>query len=182
MNKLNCLMVILLVFAGITPGCTQSDSSAGRTKHSQNDLIKLISLSDAEKILGEPAQLTDSSVTSKADAVVYEGAYKATGKDTTLKIRALYFVIEQYNNSSPAEKRYSFIKTANADHEGIRVLKDVGDEAYFHSDGENFCFIMARKGGLLLTLKVNKLSSKTSIDQFHSIARRIINSSLITDH
>jgi len=168
------LVVTFLLFTGVvTPGCTQSGSSVN-SRQSEVDLISLITLSDAENILGEPVQLTDSSITSKADALVYEGAYKATAKDTSGRARALYFVIEKYNDSSPAEKRYSFIKTANADHEGVRVLGDVGDEAYFHSDGENFCFIMARKGGLLLTLKVNKLSPKTSLDHFNSVARRIV--------
>jgi hypothetical protein len=170
-------MVILIVSSGITPGCSQSDPSP-ETKQPQIDLINLLTLTDAENILGEPAQLTDSSVIRKTDKVVYEGAFKATARDTSDKTRALYFLIEQYDNSSSSEKRYSFIKKANEDHEGVRVLHDVGDEAYFHSDGENFYFIMARKGGLLLTLKVNKLSPKTSLDYFNSTARRIINSRL----
>ncbi|MGV8093724.1 MAG: hypothetical protein AB2L24_17840, partial [Mangrovibacterium sp.] len=68
---------------------------------------------------------------------------------------------------------YASIKTANEGHEGIKILDDIGDEAYFHSDGENFYFILVRKGEKVLRMKVSKITGKTSLNQFNLIARNI---------
>ena len=108
-------------------------------------LSDLFTLPDAEKILGEPAHLADSSTAHREDALVYQCSYKANSEDVkSKKTGVVYFLVEQYNKVSSAQKKYSFIKTANENH-GIKVLNDLGDEAYFHTDGENFYFIMARK-------------------------------------
>jgi len=77
-----------------------------------------------------------------------------------------------------AEKigKYHDIKTANEDHEGITTLTDLGDEAYFHTDSENFYFIMVRKGVIVFNMKVNKITSLTSRDEFNNVAQVITDS------
>ncbi|HKR03032.1 MAG TPA: hypothetical protein VJY62_00245 [Bacteroidia bacterium] len=134
---------------------------------------KLLTLPDAEKILGQPAHLADSSSGRDHNIFTYQCAYKANAEDTISgKTGALYFLAEHYSNVSDARKKYSFIKTANENH-GIKVLHDLGDEAYFHSDGRNFYFIMVRKGMRVFNMKVNKITSATSLDEFNIIAKHI---------
>ena len=49
----------------------------------------------------------------------------------------------------------------------------MGDEAYFHSDGQNFYFIIVRKGEKMFRIKVNKITSTTSLKEFNMIAKNI---------
>jgi hypothetical protein len=136
-------------------------------------LNELLSLPDAEKILGEPAHIADPTSTTGADVTVYKCAYKANKEDTkSNKTGVVYFVAEDYGQLDAAKKKYAFIKTANQDH-GIKVLNDLGDEAYYHSDNENFYFIMVRKGTRVFNMKVNKITSLTSLDEFNRVARHI---------
>ncbi len=60
---------------------------------------------------------------------------------------------------------------ANEDH-GISVM-DLGDESYFHTDSVNFYFIMVRKNRKVFNMKVNKITSFTSPEQFKLVARKI---------
>ena len=137
-------------------------------------LGNLFTLTDAEKIIGQSAHLTDSSTKDDGDVLIYRCSYKANVEEVkTQKTGAVYFLVEQYNQISSAEKKYSSIKTANENHEGVKVLDDMGDEAYYHSDGENFYFIMVRKGTRVFNMKVNKITSTTSLDEFNLIAKRI---------
>lgn len=50
----------------------------------------------------------------------------------------------------------------------------MGDEAYFQGS-ENFHFIMVRKGDRIFVMKVNKITSKTSLDEFMLTAKNIAN-------
>jgi hypothetical protein len=134
----------------------------------------LFTKSDAEKILGEPAHLTESSVVMEVDTFEYKCAYVANAKDPkTGKTGSIYFMLEEYGRLSAAKDAYSSIRRANESHEGVKVLHDMGDEAYFHSDGENFYFILVRKGPKMVRMKVNKTTSTTSVDEFMLIAKNI---------
>ncbi|ESU27120.1 hypothetical protein FLJC2902T_22280 [Flavobacterium limnosediminis JC2902] len=132
------------------------------------------SKSDAEMILGEKAHLSDSSSTVKKDTLEIKKAYNANSKDKkTGKTGTVYFMIEEYNQVTSAKKAYNTIKVANEKHAGVKKLHDVGDEAYFHSDGNNFCFVLVRKQKTLFRMKVNKITSTTSLDEFNRIAKKI---------
>lgn len=136
----------------------------------------IFTLSDAEKILGEPAKLTDSvSATTGQWIYQFNSTYTANSADTKSGKRGnVYFMFEEYHGLVSAKESYSSIKKSNEDH-GIETLTGYGDEAYFHTDNENFCFILVRKRNLMFRLKVNKLTSKTSIEEFKSISKRIAN-------
>jgi hypothetical protein len=134
----------------------------------------LLTLADAEKILGEPAYLKDSSSTRNNNAYTFSSSYMATARDPENgKTGAIYFLYEKYNDDAAAHKKYLDIKTANADN-GIKERGDLGDEAYFHSDGTNFYFMMIRKGPYVLTMKVNKITRKTSLDEFNKVAGELV--------
>ena len=134
----------------------------------------LFTLSDAEKILGQQAHLTDSASTIEGDVSTYKCSYTANYKDPkTGKTGVIYIMFEEYAQVSSAKKVYSSIKTANENHEGVKELHDMGDEAYFHSDGQNFYFILVRKGEKMFRMKVNKTTSTTALDKFNLIAKNI---------
>jgi hypothetical protein len=48
----------------------------------------------------------------------------------------------------------------------------MGDEAYFHSDGQNFYFIIVRIGKRLFRIKVNKVTSHTSLNEFKRVSKK----------
>ena len=74
-------------------------------------------------------------------------------------------MIEQYNQDLSAKNAYNSIKAPNENHEGVKIVHDMGDEAYFYSDGRNFYFILVRKGKIMFRIKVNKITSHTSLNE-----------------
>jgi hypothetical protein len=159
---------------GVAHVDTLASSSVLEMKETERDAVAghLLAAADAEKILGTSAQLTDSVASDSGDASTYRYTYKALAADPkTGKTGAIYYLLERYALLSAAKSRYSFIKTAN-EKNGIKTLHDLGDEAYFHSDGQNFYFVMVRKGNWVLTMKVNKITSTTSLDDFNRVARK----------
>jgi hypothetical protein len=132
------------------------------------------SKSDAEKILGEKAFLSDSSSTIKKDTLERKTAFTAYSRDPkTGKTGIIYFMIEQYSRELSAKQAYNSIKVANENHEGVKLLHAMGDEAYFHSDGKNFYFVLVRKGKLMFRMKVNKITSHTSLSEFNLVSQKI---------
>lgn len=176
---MKALLLAVLFFASCTQESPQRNVRKEvvrfRTSDSiPNRLDKYFTHADAEKILGEPVHSTDSNVSRGNKVLIYKRTYSANDTDVVSnKLGALYVMLEGYVWVDSAKSRYSFVIEANRPH-GIEELTGVGDEAYFHSDGTNFLFIMARRGGILLTMKVNKITSKTSREAFMLVAKRIV--------
>jgi hypothetical protein len=168
------VFTVLMSDGKLVSDTISASASPGHEQKTEGNLLNnLFVLSDVEKILGEPAHLTDSSSTNKENISRYYSAYFANEKDSKSgKTGAIYFLVEEYPELSAAQKRYSFIKNANKKN-GIKELQNLGDEAYFHSDQENFYFVMVRKGKIVYNMKVNKITSKTSLEQFNLVARKI---------
>ena len=74
-----------------------------------------------------------------------------------------------------AKKAYADLKKSNAGHEGLLVISGLGDEAYFHTDQQNFSFILVRKGNKMMRMKVNPLTSHYTFTEFNRVAREIAN-------
>ena len=131
-------------------------------------------LTDAERILGEAAYVKDSSFRVRKNATVFNSTCIAKTKDDKSgKTGAIYFMIEDFTVEDSARQLYAFFKNANA-HSGIETLEKLGDEAYFHTDTVNFMMIIARKENKLLRLKVNKITSHTSLEEFNKIVGVIV--------
>jgi len=150
-----------------------TDSDTTQIEDKTKSLNELFTLEDAIKILGEPAFLVDSSTSTLKEVVRFQSAYKANAEDPeTRKTGTIYLLFEEYSTTEAANEKYDFTKTANQDH-GIKTLENLGDEAYFHSDNTNFYFVMIRKGTKVATMKVNKITTNTFLDEFNAIAERI---------
>lgn len=169
MKNIFCFTLIVLVFIS----CGTSDGSQQGSGTDPINPATLFTLSDAEKILGQPAALTDSGWTRDGNISTYRSTYTGKNKDQNGKLSVLYCLFEQHTSDSSAKQTYAAILKANADHEGIEERNDLGDEAYFHSDKENFCFIFIRKGNRLIRMKVNKLTDITSLDEFDRVAKKL---------
>ncbi|MBI3235698.1 MAG: hypothetical protein HYZ42_16950, partial [Bacteroidetes bacterium] len=115
----------------------------------------------------------DSSSTVKDGVATFNCSFAANTIETkTGKKAVLYYMFEDYLSVDAAKKEYASIKTANQNH-GITLLNDLGDEAYFHTDNDNFYFILARKGTKMFRLKLNKITNKTSLYEFNALAKKI---------
>jgi len=160
--------------------CGQSGNQARtprtiQSNHAQRAFrpSRLFTLKDAEEILGEKAYRSDSAWNNKAGVSTYSCAYTANATDEKSgRTVAVYCLFERYAKPAGARNRYSFIKKANEEN-GIQELHDLGDEAYFHTDNNNFYFVMVRKGDRVFNLKVNKITSRTSLPAFNSVASKI---------
>lgn len=187
MYLINYIMASTILFCGC--GYLNSEKGSQKTDARATDTIPItkssqqknpffdrvyFSKSDAEKILGEKAFLSDSSSTIKNDTLEIKTAYTANSKDQKSgKTGIIYFMIEEYNQDLSAKNAYNSIKVANESHEGVKIVHDMGDEAYFHSDGKNFYFILVRKGKIMFRIKVNKITSHTSLNEFNLVSKKI---------
>jgi hypothetical protein len=134
----------------------------------------LLTLSYAEKIMGEPAELTCNTFITKGDTLEYKCDYTAISPDQiTRKTGKLYFMYEVYASVAAAENAYAFIYQANSGHQGVEIVTGVGDEAYYHSDGTNFYFYLVRKDEKMFRMKLNKVTSHSSEDSFKEVAKLI---------
>jgi len=121
---------------------------------------------DAEKILGLPARQTESETFTKDNVLQHKCSWKATQKDLNSN---LYYLDEHYNNAESAHKVFEEIVVSNRNNPG-QTRPEIGDEAWLHSDGTNFCLLMVRKGNKIIRMKVNKLTKETSIEEMKRIA------------
>lgn len=129
---------------------------------------------DAEKILGEEARALKSTTEVNGGFEKFKCAYIAADPDTTV-VRRLDYILEKYNDVASAQKTYSDIVSSNRGLTGQEKIV-MGDDAWFHSDGKNFCILMVRKNEKLVRMKVNKLTDKTSLQALKDIMKTITSS------
>src|SRR5215212_81056 len=146
MAEINYFFIEGLLAFGLADSCSQASTRLGGNQVEQpttsatkleaghlpitTDIRNLFTLSDAEKILGEPAHLSDSGSTAPGvgrensvnDSVLhikklassYRCAYEANVEDEkTGKTGIVYFLIEQYPQVLPAATVYSYYKRSN---------------------------------------------------------------------
>jgi hypothetical protein len=129
---------------------------------------------DARKILGEPAHWSDSSITTVGDTLRFRCTYTANNKVAEGgKAANVYFMYEDFAREATAKNLYAVFKTGNENASGMKQLPNLGDEAFYQSDENNFALVITRKGSKLLRIKVNKLTAKASTNALLETAMRI---------
>jgi hypothetical protein len=151
---------ITLILIGLLFTCSLQGTNTSSSDESC--LAKM----DAEKILGLPARQTESETFTKDDVLQHKCSWKATQEDLNSN---LYYLDEHYNNAESAHKVFEDIVVSNRNNPG-QTRPDIGDEAWLHSDGTNFCLLMVRKGNKIIRMKVNKLTKETSVEEMKRIA------------
>jgi hypothetical protein len=133
-----------------------------------------LSLSEAEKIMGEPLRLTDSSSAYANGAHNYKCTYTGITKDDkTGRIGKLYYMFEEYDKGSEAHRVYEGFKIANEKNSPLTNLP-FGDEGYYQGPPGPPNFILVRKANKMLRFKVNKSTSHTSVDGLMEVAKKKI--------
>ena len=178
--RLEILSLHLLVVASLFINCKKSSSEGAEactTIEADSIAIasKQLTLPDAEQIMGEPAMLECNNFTQKTSTLQYTCTYTALSVDqSTGKTGKLYFMSEVYADEDASKNAYAEIYEANRRHDGVEIVQGLGDEAYYHSDGENFYFFLVRKDKKMFRLKLNKVTSHSSVTNFKEVARLIV--------
>lgn len=171
MKTLVCLLV--LVFGYLNQDHQILDVANASTNI--NSPSYALTLQEAQSILGEPAHIKESSDSVKIDLREYKSVFESNALDAaTNKTGMLYYMYEDYKSEAAAKKTYKDIKESNQKSQGSEIMTQFGDEAYFHSDHRNFHFILARKANKMIRLKVNKVTSKTSVAALKRVAREVL--------
>lgn len=137
--------------------------------------VELISKSDAEEILGQPVKLSSEKKELKdgmpRNSISYTGL---TNDEKTNRSVNLYCIITNYTDVTLAKKAYAEIIKSNMSMPGQTPLQNIGNEAWYHTDNENFCYLLVRKNEHLLAIKVNKLTKKFSFPELKKVVEKIV--------
>src|SRR5829696_181715 len=177
--KCKFLPIYILSLIGLFATCQKTPTNVNEPCIIQTDTVaiasKLLTLTDAEKIMGEPAKLTCNTFMKKGDTMEYKCDYTALSQDAiTGKTGKLYFMYEIYGRVAAAANAYAAIYQANSRHQGVEVVSGLGNEAYYHSDQTGFYFFLVRKNEKMVRLKLNKVTSNSSVVEFKEVTRRIV--------
>jgi len=134
---------------------------------------KLFTKSEADQILGSPTHLTDSVSKKEASSSSYLCGYKADMADPkTGKFGTVYFLFEDYQIIDGAIKRFSDVYISNRTH-GMVKVDNLGDEAVYHTDNQNFDLMMVRRGKHVFNIKINTRTSTSSLSELKKIVKKI---------
>ena len=134
-----------------------------------------LTIQEAERILGESCQLKESISSLENGGHKYKSTFVANPTDEKIDRKvALNFIFESYKAEIDAKKTFATFKESNQSYAGFELLANLGDEAFFHSDNNNFYLIIARKGNEMIRLKVNKITTKTSLTELKKIASDVM--------
>jgi hypothetical protein len=133
-----------------------------------------LTLAEAERILGESCKLGEVKDSVFGENYQYKSTYIANAGGEKSKPITLYYMFEVYKEEAETKEIFDGFRVGNQNHKGFGLRKNLGDEAFFHSDGKNFDLLVVRKGNKMIRFKVNKISSKTSQEELNKIALDII--------
>ena len=91
-----------------------------------------------------------------------------------IKVSNLYYAYESHASIGIADSLIDFYFASNKNSPGYQQLSGYGDEGFFHTDGENFCTFVARKGKVFIRLKINKLTSKSNPEAVKRIGKQLL--------
>ncbi len=138
--------------------------------------IQKISIQEAELILGQQASLKEQNSGIKNEVNFFKSTFVANKIDAqTNKLGNLYYAYEVYKNAEEANKLIQSFIQSNQNHHGFERLKDFGDEAFIITDQTNFITFISTKANKMIRLKVNKVTSKTSMLALKRIANKLMN-------
>jgi hypothetical protein len=172
MNKIR--LILMLILTSLL-GCTTPQNTTLLPNNAKTIDWKpkvILTLTDAERILGEDGHLDEAVSYLDGNTKVDISKYSSNKQDEKSgKTGTLYFMIEAYENIESARSSYESIRASNERAAGVVPLSGVGSEAYFHSDGENFLFVLIRNENSLIRMKVNRTTSHTDEAAFREIYR-----------
>jgi hypothetical protein len=134
----------------------------------------LVSIKDAEKILGQPAQISADSSETTNHIIKFRCTFTASQQQPHRdKESNLYYLLEEYPSINAAATAFKFIVSENEGMPGLYTLPGLGDEAIIQTDNSNYELIMVRKSDKMIRMKVNKLTPTTSLSELKRIAKQV---------
>ncbi len=134
------------------------------------------SLSEAEKMLKEPAHLKDSTWDFEGGVWKFKCKYWAnTLKDSVKWIRTeMFYAMEQFKTTAEAKSFFDSFKSENQKTLVVKELKQVGDEAFLVKDVLNNPFILILKNARLYKFKVYNLNRDSASDELLLLVNKIV--------
>lgn len=111
---------------------------------------------NAEKLLGQKVSGADTDETSENGSRRWGCTFSTASGEASPR---LLFLLIRDPNEETARTEFEKIRISNQKHPGFEEWAGVGDEAIVHTDGENFQFLMVRRGSNTIRIKVRR--SKT---------------------
>ncbi|MBL7828581.1 MAG: hypothetical protein JNJ57_18245 [Saprospiraceae bacterium] len=141
----------------------------------QNDpaaiAANLLSVYDAEKIFGGPAALTENTIVRKNDSQLYKCAYVAQGQDLMAgRPSVLDLSLEEFNADGSASVLFGNLRKEYESEAGFQTVFNLGSEAFFTSDNQNYYYILIRKNNKLLGLSLKKIPNSGALESFKMAA------------
>jgi hypothetical protein len=174
-SVLLCSLLTFVVLGGVRPSAAGPGGRPGVCDKMKP--CQLLSQSDAEKVLGQSARLTQDTSELRGDVrqclCAYKGASidKASGQDSLL-----FFSLEE-NEANPSTEQASQVltstKEANAHDSSIWDLKGVGDEAFLLSNDSASHLIMARRAAIIMRLQVKRAAGTKSLEELKAFAEKV---------
>jgi hypothetical protein len=165
MKKFTFILIVPMLFGFRLP-TVESEKNTG-TPH-------CLSQVEAEEILGQPATQTEAFTEKKDGAVKHRCTYTAKASDMKTNATGhVFYILEAYESVTSAQKIFTGMMEGNQSAPGFKHIKDLGDEAFFHTDQINFHLMIVRKGDKILRLKVNKVTSLTSLEALRKVIKEL---------
>ena len=136
--------------------------------------IPELTLEEAELILGESCYLKESTQTSSNGIQKFKSTFLTNSSIGSSKVIALDYMFESYSDEIDAKKMFESFKLSNETFEGFELMTNLGDEAFFHTDKQNFNLVIARKKNKMMRIKINKITKKTSLAELKKISSEIV--------
>jgi hypothetical protein len=137
---------------------------------------QILAQSDAERVLGQSARLTQDISALKGDVRQCLCAYTGVSTENAGgQNGVLFFSLEQKEASPSAEQASRVLvstKEANAHDTAILDLKGIGDEAFLLSNDSSSHLIMARRGAIIMRLQVKRAAGTKSLEELKAFAER----------
>ena len=177
MKKLLFILVgPIILFGYKNPGLNDSNlSGINQLAITSGVFYKALTKRDAERILGQTVKLTMAKKEKKDDVVkisiTYTGLENEAGSNRQVN---LHYSLTKYTDLGLATKAYALILKNNMGMPGQTLIKELGDEALYHSDDKNFSLIIVRKNENLLLIKINKQTKKFAKDELLKITEGIV--------
>jgi hypothetical protein len=130
----------------------------------------ILTLPEAEKIMGEPMKLNDSSSSYANGIHSFQCSYFGFVKDSATGFEGrLYYMYEDYDKESEAHKVYEGFRISNEKNSPLKNFA-VADEGYYQVPPGPPPFILARKGTRLYRFKINKSTINSSVERLLEVA------------
>ena len=144
-----------------------------RNASQESNFFECVSKADAERILGSPVKETDHSSKENNGISRFECTFTATEITSADRVSHLYYIYEQYKSPVLAHDAFQGIVSSNTQMPGQEKLDAIGDEAWLHTDKENFELLIFRKNNHMVRVKINKITDRTSLPELMNVMRQM---------